>query len=74
MTDGEVGDALFQMAQAIRTQARAITTQGNREVVPRKNQHAITMASCLKDYTRVNPAIFLGSKVHDDPQDFVDEV
>ena len=34
MTNGEVREDLFQMAQAITTQSQAITAQANREVVP----------------------------------------
>lgn len=33
-----------------------------------------TMASRLKDFVRMNPPIFLGSKVRYDPLEFVDEV
>ena len=32
------------------------------------------MASCLRDFTRVNPPTFYGSKVNEDPQEFLDEV
>ena len=62
------------MAQAITTQAHVITTQANREVVPRENQHASTMASHLRDFTRMNPFIFRESEVDEDPQFFIDEV
>nr|XP_019069806.1 uncharacterized protein LOC109120449 [Solanum lycopersicum] len=48
MTDGEVRAALFQMTQTIMSQA-------NRKVVPRENPHASTMASRLRDFTRMNP-------------------
>ena len=51
-TDGAIRVALFQMDQAITTQAQAATTQSqammaeaNRKVVPRANQHVGTMAS-----------------------------
>ena len=30
-----------------------------------------TMISMLKDFVRMNPPIFLGSKVREDPQDFL---
>ncbi|XP_049378070.1 uncharacterized protein LOC125842809 [Solanum stenotomum] len=32
------------------------------------------MASMLRDFTRMNPLIFLGSNVNDDPQEFLEEV
>ena len=74
MTDGEVRATLFQMAQAITTQAQAITVQANMEIIPREKQHASTMASRLRDFTTMNPPSFLGSKVNEDTQDFLEEV
>ena len=71
ITDGEVRETLFQMAHAITTQAQAITTQANMEVAPRENQHARTMASRLRDFMRMNPHIFLISKVEEDPKSFL---
>ncbi|XP_015075520.1 uncharacterized protein LOC107019612 [Solanum pennellii] len=62
MTDCEVRAALLQMAHAITTQAQAITAQANMEVVSRDNQHASTMASLLRDFMRINPLMFFGSK------------
>ena len=67
MTDGEVRAALFQMNQTIMSQA-------NRKVVPRENPHASTMASRLRDFTRMNPPMYFRSKVDDFTQDFLDEV
>ncbi|TMW90505.1 hypothetical protein EJD97_015616 [Solanum chilense] len=58
LTDGEVREALVQMAQSITTQAQAITTQAIREGVPRENPHASTMASRLRDFTRMNPPVY----------------
>ena len=66
--------AIFQMDQAITTQAQSIIAQANREVVSRENQHARTMASRLRDFTRMNPLIFHESEVDEDPQFFLDEV
>ena len=74
MMDGEVREALLQMAQAITTQALPITAQANMKDVPRENQHATTMVSRLRDFTKMNPSMFFGYKVDDDPQDFLDEV
>ena len=33
-----------------------------------------SMADRLRDFTRMNPPIFTGSKISEDPQDFVDGV
>ena len=32
------------------------------------------MGDRLKDFTRINPPIFIGSKTLEDPQEFIDEV
>ena len=32
------------------------------------------MASCLRDFSRINPPNFYGSKVDENPQEFIDEV
>ena len=50
-----------------------MTAQANREIVPQENQHVATMAYCLRDFTRINPPTFYGSKVEENPQDFIDE-
>ena len=33
-----------------------------------------TITSILKDFVRINPPLFLVSKVGEDPQEFIDEV
>lgn len=38
------------------------------------NQNASTLAFRLTDFTRMNPLMFFGSKVTEEPQDFSDEV
>ena len=74
LTDGEVRNALLQMAQTITTHARAITAQAARECASRENLHASTMTSRLRDITRMNPPMYNGSKVSEAPQEFVDKV
>lgn len=61
-------------AQGITRQTQATTTQVNRKVKPYVNPNAITMASRLTDFTRMNPLMFFGSNVNVDTQDILDEV
>ena len=53
LTDGEVRAAPVQMAQVITAQTQAITTQTTIEGASRENTNASTMASRLKDVTRM---------------------
>ncbi|XP_015054953.1 uncharacterized protein LOC107001401 [Solanum pennellii] len=62
------------MAQVITMQAQAMTAQVNRQNVERENPPVRSMADRLRDFTRMNPPIFIGSKISEDPQEFVDEV
>ena len=48
--------------------------QANLEVGPNVQQNASTMSSNMRDITRMNPIILFGSKVNEDPKDFLDEV
>uniref|UniRef100_M1DU93 Gag-pol protein n=1 Tax=Solanum tuberosum TaxID=4113 RepID=M1DU93_SOLTU len=74
MTNEEVRSALYMMAQAVSTQAQAMTVQENRGLEANVNPNVSTKASCLRDFVRMNTLIFLRSKVGDDPQVFFDEV
>ncbi|TMX03215.1 hypothetical protein EJD97_017548, partial [Solanum chilense] len=81
LSDGDIRAAFLQMAQAITTQAQVVTTQAqammtqaNQEMVPRGFKNVSPMASRLREFTRVNPPTFCGSKVEEDPQEFIDEV
>ena len=74
MTDGDIRDALIQSAQAATVQAQAMTVQDNREVVPHCHQQVTSMASCLRDFTQMNPPTFYETKLEKDPQEFIDEV
>ena len=62
------------MAQAITTQAHAIIAKDTREGAPWENPHASTMASRQRNFTRMNPPIYFGSKTNEDPHEFMDEV
>ena len=44
----------------------AITMQAGRNVT--------TPASRIQDFTRMNPPVFYGSEVEEDPQEFIDQV
>ena len=54
--------------------ARSVTTQENLSKVPRVNVVESTMTNRLRYFVRMNPPIFLGSKVGEDPQEFLDGV
>ena len=79
--DAEMRGIFSQMAQSMTTkaqaatvQAQAMTAQANRGVVPRPHQQVTTMASRLRNFTRMNPPTFYGSMVDEDPQQFLNEV
>ncbi|TMW95587.1 hypothetical protein EJD97_008631 [Solanum chilense] len=61
MTNGEIRETLLALALAI-------TTYVNRCVDPRVNAMESTMTSRLRYFVRMNPLIFLGSKVGEYPQ------
>ena len=54
------------------TLAGAMTAQDNRDVGPRMNARESTIASSLRHFVRMNPPIFLGSRVGEDPEEFLD--
>ena len=51
-----------------------MTAQANRDVVPQAHQQVATMESFLRDFTRMNPPTFYGSKFEEDPPEFIDEI
>ena len=63
-SNGDINDVLFALA-------RSMTTQINNDIGPRVNALKSTMTSRLRDFSRINPRIFLGYKVGEDPQEFL---
>ena len=61
-TNQEIREALLALAQAV-------TTQVSLSIMPRVVE--IIMTSRLRDFIRMNPPIFLCSKVGEDPQEFL---
>ena len=61
LSNSDIRDTLLALA-------RSMTSQANLRMVPRVNVVNSTMTSRLKDFVRMNPPIFLGSKVGEDPQ------
>ncbi|TMX04848.1 hypothetical protein EJD97_004367 [Solanum chilense] len=62
MMDGEIRTFFINLDQAMNTQAQSMAAQENWKVGLRMNQNASTMASCLRDFTRMNPPMLFGSK------------
>ncbi|TMX00689.1 hypothetical protein EJD97_000340, partial [Solanum chilense] len=59
--------------EALLALTRAVTTKVNLSMMPRVNVVERTMTSMLKDFVSMNTHIFLGSKVGEDPLEFIDE-
>ena len=62
LTDAEIRASLDQMAHDITMQSQAMTDQVNQQNVQWENPHVRSMADRLKDFTRMNPLIFIMSK------------
>ena len=67
MTTGEIRETLLAMS-------RDLNTHVNTSMTPRVNVVGITLTSRLTDFVRMNPSIFLGSKVGEEPLESLDEV
>uniref|UniRef100_M1D9F2 Gag-pol polyprotein n=1 Tax=Solanum tuberosum TaxID=4113 RepID=M1D9F2_SOLTU len=68
----QVTNAKFR--NAFQVLARSMTTQANREVGVCVNPNVGTEASRMRDFTRMIPPEFHGSKVEEETQEVIDEV
>ncbi|XP_049394755.1 uncharacterized protein LOC125859061 [Solanum stenotomum] len=74
MSSEEVRSALLMIAQAVTTQSQAMPAQDTRSVETNVNPIVSNIASRLRDSVRMNPPVFLDSKMGEDPEEFLDEV
>ena len=74
LTDGDVRATLFPMAQAITAQAHLITSQTTKEFSHGENPNARIMARKLRDFTKMNPPVYFGSRTDEDHQELGNEV
>ena len=61
-------------SQVVTTQVQAMMAQANREIGTSVNKNSSSMDLHLRDFTRMNPPMFYGSKVNEDHQYFLDKV
>ena len=76
MTNPELRDALMNLIQLMRAQAKIfinhLVAQVNQGDSPQPNES--TPTSRIRDFVRMNPYTFHGTKVDKDPQSFIDEI
>ena len=63
-----------EIRSAIHNLTQLLSTQVARDARVQVNPNASTTASRIRDFTRINPPTFFGSKVEEDPQGFIDKM
>ena len=64
MSNVDIMVAIHSLTQVLATQVARVQV----------NPNASTNASRIRDFRRMNPPKFFGSKVEEDPQGFIDEI
>ncbi|TMX05345.1 hypothetical protein EJD97_023855, partial [Solanum chilense] len=71
---GQGGMSNVEITASIHILTQVLATQVARDARVHVNPNGSTSASRIRDFTRMNPPTFFGSKVEEDPQGLIDEV
>ena len=63
-----------EIRSSIHSLTQVLDTQVARDTMVKVNPNANTTASRIRDFTRMNPPTFYGSKAEEDAQGFIDKV
>ena len=64
----------MEIRSDIHSLTQVLGTQVSRDARVQRNPNDNTTSSRIRDFTRMNPPTFFGSRVEEDPQGFIDEV